>query len=255
MFWPKAFSHAAKKQYEKKDDAAAIEFLSECLRLKPDFADCYFYRGQAYDRQSNYEKAVADYAEAIKLQPQNIDYYRRRGMTNYYSLEKYDAAIADFTEMIRLEPKFSSWYMQRGYAFEKKKDYHRALDDFTRAINLESSTGSKKVFYGARADLYADALKNHQASITDLTEIIKLDPKDWMGYANRGFVYLQNKNYEKAVADYTEALKLGALLNASMHEYRARAYCALGKRALAMADEKKAREAGSTIKFPCQPVR
>ncbi|HWN10766.1 MAG TPA: tetratricopeptide repeat protein [Pyrinomonadaceae bacterium] len=249
------FFARGKEEYEKKDDAAAVESLSQCLRLKPDSADCYFYRGQAYDRKSKYQEAVADYTEAIKLQPQKVEYYRRRGMTNYYSLEKYDAAVADFTEMIKLDPKVSSWYMQRGYAFEKKKDYQRALDDFTRAINLESSGSSKKVYYGARAGLYGDELKNYEASIADLTEIIKIDPTDWMGYANRGSLYLKNKNYEKAIADYTEALKLGATLTASMYEYRARAYCGLGKRALAMADEKKVREAGSKVEFPCQPIR
>lgn len=65
---------------------------------------------------------------------------------------------------------------------------------------------------------------------------------------------MTSKNYEKAVADYTEALKLGGV-PAWMHEYRARAYCALGKRALAMADEKKVRESGGKVEFPCQPVR
>lgn len=76
-----------------------------------------------------------------------------------------------------------------------------------------------------------------------------------MDVANRGRVYFTNKNYEKAIADYTEALKLGAAFTASMYEYRARAYCSLGKRALAMADEKKGREAGSKVEFPCQPTR
>jgi len=249
------FFARGKEEYEKKDNAAAIGSLSECLRLKPDFADCYFYRGQAYDRQSKSEQAVADYTEAIKLQPQKVEYYRSRASTNYYSLERYDAAIADFGEMIKLEPKFSTWYMERAYAFVRKKDYQRALDDFTQAINLESSVGSKKVFYGARASLYADELKNYEASIADLTASIKLDSTDWMSYANRGSVYLKNKNYEKAVADYTQALKLGATLTASMYEYRARAYCGLGKRALAMADEKKVRDAGSKVEFPCQPIR
>jgi tetratricopeptide (TPR) repeat protein len=250
------FFTRGKEEFEKKDDAAAIESLSQCVRLKPDFADCYFYRGQTYDRQSKYQEAVADYTEAIKLHPQNVDYYRRRAMTYDYSLQKYDAAIADYSEMIKLDPKYSSlWHMSRGYVHKSKKDYQRALADFTQAINLEPTKSGKKTYYGTRASLYADELKNHGASIADLTESIKIDPTDWMVYANRGSVYLEIKNYEKAVADYTEALKLGALLAASMHEYRARAYCGLGKRALALADEKKAREAGSTIKFPCQPMR
>lgn len=250
------FFKRGKEQFEKKDSFAAITSLSECLGLKPDFADCYFYRGQVYDQEGQYEKAVADFTEAIKLQPQKVEYYRRRAVTNDSWLKKYDAAIADYTEIIKLDPKFSSrWHMLRGYVFKKKKDYQRALDDFTQAINLEPSKSEKRAYYGARASLYGDELKNYEASIADLTERIKIDPTDWMDYANRGSLYLKNKNYEKAVADYTEALKLGALLTASMHEYRARAYCGLGKRALAMADEKKVREAGSKVEFPCQPIR
>ena len=226
------------------------------MRLKPDFAECYFYRGQVYDQERQYEKAVADYSEAIKLQPQNVEYYRRRAMTYDYSLKKYDAAIADFSEMIKLDPKHSSlWYMLRGYVFKSKKDYQSALADFTKAINLEPTKTGKKSYYGTRASLYADELKNYAAAIADLSEAIKIDPADWMVYANRGSLYLKNKNYEKAVADYTEALKLGAAFTASMHEYRARAYCGLGKRALAMADEKKVRESGAKVEFPCQPIR
>ncbi len=248
------FLKSGKVLIEKKDNTTAILHFSECLRLKPDFADCYFYRGQVHHQISQYEKAVADFTQAIKIQPQNIGYYQHRANTNDFWLKRYDEAIADLSEVIKLQPKDSGSYMARGYVFKTKKDYQKALDDFTNAINIESSILSKKVFYTVRADLYASQLKNYAAAIADYSESIKIDPKDSDNYANRGSVYMTSKNYEKAVADYTEALKLGGV-PAWMHEYRARAYCALGKRALAMADEKKVRESGGKVEFPCQPVR
>ena len=82
------FFTRGKEEYEKKEDAAAIASFSQCVSRKPDFADCYIYRGQAYDRQSKYQEAIADFTEAIKLQPQNVDYYRRRAMTYDYSTGK-----------------------------------------------------------------------------------------------------------------------------------------------------------------------
>jgi tetratricopeptide (TPR) repeat protein len=246
-----------KEEYEKKNDAAAIETFSHCVNLKPDFADCYFYRGQAYARQSKYQEAVADYTEAIKLQPQKVEYYHKRALINgSWPVEKYDAAIADYTEIIKLDPKRSSrWYWHRGNVFKKKKDYQRALADFTQAINLEPSISEKRAYYGARAGLYDAELKNLEASIADLTEMIKIDPRPSVVYFNRGELYLRKKMYEKAVADFTVALKSEGLLISMVYEFRARAYCGLGKRALALADEKKVREAGAKVEFPCQPIR
>ena len=149
------FLKSGKVLIEKKDNTTAILHFSECLRLKPDFADCYFYRGQVHHQISQYEKAVADFTQAIKIQPQNIGYYQHRANTNDFWLKRYDEAIADLSEVIKLQPKDSGSYMARGYVFKTKKDYQKALDDFTNAINIESSILSKKVFYTVRADLYA----------------------------------------------------------------------------------------------------
>ncbi len=248
------FFESGKQMFEKKDNSTAILYFSECLRLKPDFADCYFYRGQVHHQISQYEKALEDFTQAIKLQPRNVQYYRRRANTNDFYLKRYDAAIADLSEVIKLQPKDAGSYTDRGYVFKSRKDYQKAADDFTSAINLESSLTVKKVYYGVRADLYYTNLKNYPAAIADYTEYIKIEPQEWVGYANRGRVYLKNKNYEQAVSDYSKVIELGTGLTHTAYEERAQAYCGLGKRALALADEKKVREAGGKVEFPCQPL-
>ena len=50
--------------------------------------------------------------------------------------EKYEKAIADYNEAIRLDPKMAAAYTQRGYAWEAKKDYEKAIADYTEAIRL-----------------------------------------------------------------------------------------------------------------------
>jgi tetratricopeptide (TPR) repeat protein len=44
-------------------------------------------------------------------------------------------------------------------------------------------------------------------AIRDFTEAILLDPKISSAYDNRGDAYLRQRNFEKAMSDYTEALE------------------------------------------------
>ena len=48
----------------------------------------------------------------------------------------YDKAIADCSEAIRLDPKYAVAYNQRGWAYEKKHNHDRAIADYTAAILL-----------------------------------------------------------------------------------------------------------------------
>jgi tetratricopeptide (TPR) repeat protein len=49
----------------------------------------------------------------------------------------YDRAIADLTEAIRLDPKYVWAYASRGEAYRMKGDYDRAIADLTEAIRLD----------------------------------------------------------------------------------------------------------------------
>jgi tetratricopeptide (TPR) repeat protein len=55
-------------------DRAVAEF-SEAIRLKPDNARAYYNRGQAYRHRGDYGKALTDYGEAIRLKPDLMEAY------------------------------------------------------------------------------------------------------------------------------------------------------------------------------------
>jgi tetratricopeptide (TPR) repeat protein len=69
----------------------------------------------------NYEKAISDYSEAIKLDPKGAQAYNGRGIANYQiagstgdSTDPYDKAIKDFNDAIRLNPNNADAYHYRG---------------------------------------------------------------------------------------------------------------------------------------------
>ena len=76
-------------------------------------AEEYSERGTKYMREGNFDGAIADFNEAIKLEPDNPFLYCKRGMA-YKNKNRCELAVADFTEAIRIEPeKFGVFYFER----------------------------------------------------------------------------------------------------------------------------------------------
>jgi tetratricopeptide (TPR) repeat protein len=96
----------------------------------------YNARGIAYKRKGDYDRAIVDYDEAIRLDPNNARAYSNRGNA-YADKGDYDRAIADYDEAIRLDPKFARAYSNRGNAYDGKGDYDRAIADYDEAIRLD----------------------------------------------------------------------------------------------------------------------
>jgi tetratricopeptide (TPR) repeat protein len=89
------------------------EKIAACTRIIEDGsesaasrANAYTNRGVAHFNKSDQQRALADYGEAIKLDPKNARPYYNRGRAHATRLD-YDAAISDFDEALKLDAKFS----------------------------------------------------------------------------------------------------------------------------------------------------
>src|SRR5262245_57853015 len=101
-----------------------------------DLALLYFKRGIEWRAKGDLDRAIADYTEAIRLNPKLALAHNNRGNA-WRDKRDYDRAIADFTEAIRLDPKFALAYNNRGNTWRDKRDYDRAIADLTEAIRLD----------------------------------------------------------------------------------------------------------------------
>src|SRR5204862_543460 len=76
----------------------------------------------------DYDRAIADFSEAIRLIPKNATAFNGRGKA-YANKRDYDRAIADYSEAIRLDPKYVFAFNNRGNAYRNKGDTDRAIAD------------------------------------------------------------------------------------------------------------------------------
>lgn len=139
------------------------------------------------------------------------------------SLKKdYDLALADYGEAVRIDKKFSDAFYNRCAVFNLKEDYDRALADCSQAIkfgpspNAVGATGEGRLVADhARSDYYAERgfayLKKNEydRAIMDLDNAIRLNPDNGRALRSRGLVYEAKGDTARANADLEMAKLFG----------------------------------------------
>ena len=133
----KALTRRADAYFNGKGDYDhALADASEAVKLLPDNASGYALRGGLYLAYNEFQKAIADFGDAIRLSPNDVSAYAARANA-YAQTGAVDKAIADYSEVLRLKPDDANAYYDRGGAYEKKEDYDHARADFEQAIRLQ----------------------------------------------------------------------------------------------------------------------
>jgi len=137
-------------------------------------------RGFAYGAKNDYDRAIQDLTEAIRLNPSDATAFNNRG-ADYRHKQDYDRAIQDFDQAIRLNPSYAGAFYNRGRAYRDKKDYEHAIQDFDQAIRLNpsdayafSNRGYIYFYLGKFAAAQSDFAMGLEASPTDAYGVLWL---------------------------------------------------------------------------------
>ena len=122
--------------------------------------------------------------------------------TAYYEKGDYDRAIQDYNEAIRLNPKETLSHVARGDAYKKKGDFDRAIQDFDEAIHLNSNDTNAYNDRGVACAKKGD----YDRAIRDYNQAIRLNSNYTLAYGNRGDAYFAQSNLTAAIADYEHAI-------------------------------------------------
>jgi Tfp pilus assembly protein PilF len=159
---------------------AAIDACSRAIksgRYKAHaLAHLYVNRGVEQRAKEDYDQALADFAEAGKIDKKYADaFYNRCAIYNFK--KEYDAAITECGQAIKLGPTtdatagggerlakdhvLSDYYTERGFAYFRKEDSVHAFVDLDNAIRLNPNNGralkTRGMAYEAKGDSRAEA--------------------------------------------------------------------------------------------------
>ena len=143
----------------------------------------YNNRGNARRAKQEYDKAIADYNEAIRLDPTYALTYENRGIA-WHAKQEYDKAVADYNEVIRLDPKHADAYNSLAWLWatcpnEKFRDGKRAVEVGIHACEL--SEWKEAYNLGTLAAAYAE--------VGDFAKAV-----EWQEKANKLFTEAEAKN-------------------------------------------------------------
>jgi tetratricopeptide (TPR) repeat protein len=209
----KAYAQKAEEAFKAKNYAEALRLLTLVIEAFPkegedgydpnELARLYYNRGLVYDELQEYNKALADYTKAIKLNKEYANPYNNRGNL-YLKLKDYDKALADYNQAIKLNPNLADPYNGRGTVYATLKEYDKALADFSKAIELNPNLADP---YNGRGIVYQE-LKEYDKALADYNQAIVLNPNNEIYYYNRFAFYKKRKEYENALKDFEEIKKL-----------------------------------------------
>jgi tetratricopeptide (TPR) repeat protein len=170
------------------DTIGACTALIRLTRQTPEnLAKAFSSRGLAYVLKDQYDRAIEDFDQAIRLNPNYALAFVNRGGA-YSAKGQYDRAIEDFDQAIRLNPNYALAFNSRGHAYFSKgvaacrpaslapcgsaiAQYDRAIEDFDQAIRFSPNVAMAAWAYSERG-LVKSAKGDSAGAAADLAKAI-----------------------------------------------------------------------------------
>lgn len=206
----------------------ALSDLNKVVELDPRDAQAYLERGDVKRKTGDFMQSVSDYDKALALLPeyrqkqanlgkrptsiksadqscadlQKKAYYGR-GLADAL-LGNYKLAIDDFSKAIKLDSSFVDGYAGRSFSYLKMGNYQNAMKDANRMVELDSDNYES---YYLRSGVCVE-IRDYQNALKDCTKAIELNPQHYQTYSFRGSVYYRLGNYEMALRDTNKAIEI-----------------------------------------------
>ncbi|MFK7923176.1 MAG: tetratricopeptide repeat protein [Bacteroidia bacterium] len=183
----------ANLKLEKFDDALYNFTLS--IELKPENADSFRLRAMTYLRKppGNFAAAANDFAQAIKLAPNQADLYQWRAQA-LQQIGQTETALEVYQHLLDLAPDKAEYYIDRAVML-MEDDPDQAMQDLNQALELEPNA----LAYNNRAFLYFQE-RDFEAAVLDAKKALDLDPTASIAYATLAEIFAEIGDKEQFYA-------------------------------------------------------
>jgi tetratricopeptide (TPR) repeat protein len=182
--------------------AQAVADYSQALKWR-DHGRTYFHRGVAYYVQGDWNRALADFNQALRRGQQGAELQFYLGSTRHRLGDRQSARLS-YGAALDKNPRLATAYWGRGRLSLEEGNYGEAIADFDRAIEIQKNWAA---VHRDRAQAQY-ALGDFDAAIADATAALTLDAKDSGAYQIRGQARFRKQDLPGALADLNAAIGL-----------------------------------------------
>ena len=188
----------------------------------------------SYIHSQDYKDVITFYSAAIKSNPTKNAYAYNNRAQGFYDLNDNQEAISDHQMAVNILQNGDLFY-NKGYTEFKINDVTDAMQDFSKAITLDSGQSNAYIY---RSTIY-DKLKQYDAAMQDIEIAEKLSKDKALVYCKKGNIYLHQNKMDSAIRLYTKSIQLNKGLIEPFNK-RSQAYFMMKEYDKAIADCKQA---------------
>ena len=203
---------------DPKKRKEALDKLNKSAKYDPKDSETYMFLGIVQSEQNNYEEAISNFKKFIQISPRDERGYYFLGRI-YFQTDRLQKAEENFRRAVDLNPDYVSAlidlaliYEKRGILAESEGLYKLLVSKFPNNIDVFMRYGN----FLYRTNRKSDASKQYETAG-------KLDSDNTNLKLRLVLLYIDNKNYDKAIQDL-KLILLGDPENEKAKYYLALSY-------------------------------
>lgn len=162
--------------------------------------------GNALNEKGDKDGALAEYTNAILIDPNFADAYTNRGNI-YLGRAQYDLALADLNRAIEIDPKHRVAYINRALLWDDLGQVEKQGADLDRAIEFADNPARKTTAYLTRAKLRF-AAKDQNGAQSDMKLAKEQAGADSASWSQIGIAHLGWEQLAEAIVAFRRALEI-----------------------------------------------
>ena len=185
--------------------------FDQAVALNPGIQRIWYNRGLVLAEMNQNDSALVSFEHSLRIEPKNVDALNNRGAMKYRLGQLADAA-SDFTRAIELNPRYRDAYSNRAFAYYDMKEYEKAAADRKKAIEVApGNPANDEEYFWLGVSL--QRLNRQQEAAGALTEAIRTarPGSARLGRYHLSRAYSREALHDRAgaVSDVHEAQRLG----------------------------------------------
>ncbi|NJN42931.1 MAG: tetratricopeptide repeat protein [Flammeovirgaceae bacterium] len=201
------FNYLGLIEFQLKENLRAIDYFNKAISINSNEPDYYFNRGLAFEASSLDSMALMDYQLALLINPEHSISQQRVATLGEKSGDQINSGFLD--QIIEDNPNALSAYIDRAYKHLQQRNYAAAVEDYTMAIQLDSSNYELWLNRGIAKENRNDYVGAYQ----DYTQSINRNEGYSKGWLNRANILAKLNRYDDAITDYTIAIFMMHLMH------------------------------------------
>ncbi|WP_425617422.1 tetratricopeptide repeat protein [Anatilimnocola sp. NA78] len=187
----------------------ALGDLEKAKKHDPKLPDLYLLFAKLQLLPDGDEKAAAEAVdEAVKLLKAKDDTkaYADALVLRAQMTDDMDAKFADFDAAVKADPRNTSALQARALMYLEKGENEKATADLQAAVELQKDNPQ---VIAALAEVMTN-LKKYDEALKLCDQVIKLKPKETLGYSLRARIHVMKDDLKAGIEDLNEALKINS---------------------------------------------